>query len=132
MLQASDRRVAIGTFDTGGAWVVPFQSVNDAQALTAMTNTIRSGGGTDILAGLRLVERDIINEPSQIKHLILLTDGGASPAGLVELTESLQSSVWCDPVGDSPSGAVPRPSSKRWRKRGRAIITMWKMSSRFR
>lgn len=88
LLQPSDR-VAIGTFDTGGAWVVPFQQVNDAQALIAMTNTIRSGGGTDILAGLRLVERDIINEPSQLKHLILLTDGGASPTGLVELTELL-------------------------------------------
>ena len=88
LLQPSDR-VAIGTFDTGGAWVVPFQRVNDAQALTAMTNTIRAGGGTDILAGLRLVERDIIEEPSQLKHLILLTDGGASPAGLVELSESL-------------------------------------------
>ncbi len=88
LLQPSDR-VAIGTFDTGGAWVVPFQQVNDAQALIAMTNTIRSGGGTDILAGLRLVERDIIVEPSQVKHLILLTDGGASPTGLVELTEAL-------------------------------------------
>ncbi|MDE2750023.1 MAG: VWA domain-containing protein [Chloroflexota bacterium] len=88
LLQPSDR-VAIGTFDTGGAWVAPFQPVNDAGALIAMTNTIRSGGGTDILAGLRLVERDIIEEPSQIKHLILLTDGGASPTGLVELTERL-------------------------------------------
>ncbi|MCY3782073.1 MAG: VWA domain-containing protein [Chloroflexi bacterium] len=88
LLQPSDR-VAIGTFDTGGAWVVPFQRVNDAQALIAMTNTIRSGGGTDIMAGLRLVERDIVEEPSQLKHLILLTDGGASPTGLVELSQSL-------------------------------------------
>lgn len=88
LLQPSDR-VAIGTFDTGGAWVAPFQQVNDAQALIAMTNTIRSGGGTDILAGLKLVERDIVEEPSQIKHLILLTDGGASPTGLVELSELL-------------------------------------------
>ena len=88
LLQPSDR-VAIGTFDTGGAWVAPFQQVNDAQALIAMTNTIRSGGGTDILAGLRLVERDIVEEPSQLKHLILLTDGGASPTGLVELSGSL-------------------------------------------
>ena len=88
LLQPSDR-VAVGTFDTGGAWVVPFQQVNDAQALIAMTNTIRSGGGTDILAGLRLVERDIVEEPSQLKHLILLTDGGASPSGLVEVSESL-------------------------------------------
>ena len=88
LLQPTDR-AAIGTFDTGGAWIVPFQQVNDSQALIAMTNTLRSGGGTDILAGLRLVERDIIQEPSAVKHLILLTDGGANPTGLVELTELL-------------------------------------------
>ena len=106
LLQPSDR-VAIGTFDTGGAWVVPFQQVNDAQALIAMINTIRSGGGTDILAGLRLVERDIINEPSQLKHLILLTDGGASPTGLVELTGLLQEqfdvSLSAIAIGRSPA-----------------------------
>ncbi len=88
LLQPTDR-AAIGTFDTGGAWVAPFQQVNDSQALIAMASTIRSGGGTDILAGLRLVERDIIQEPSAVKHLILLTDGGASPTGLVELTQLL-------------------------------------------
>ena len=88
LLQASDR-AAIGTFDTGGAWVVPFQQVNDGQAMIAMTNTIRSGGGTDIMAGMKLVARDIIDEPSQLKHLILLTDGGANSTGLVELTEAL-------------------------------------------
>ncbi len=111
LLQRSDR-VAIGTFDTGGAWVAPFQPVNDAQALIAMTNTIRSGGGTDILAGLRLVERDIVEEPSEIKHLILLTDGGASPAGLVELSETLQTqhdvSLSAIAIGRNPGGFLER------------------------
>ena len=114
LLQPTDR-VAIGTFDTGGAWVVPFQQVNDAQALIAMTNTIRSGGGTDILAGLRLVERDIIEEPSQIKHLILLTDGGASPAGLLELSEKLQNefdvSLSAIAIGRNP-GAMLEPMAE--------------------
>ncbi len=107
LLQPSDR-VAIGTFDTGGAWVVPFQQVNDSQALIAMTNTIRSGGGTDILAGLRLVERDIIEEPSQLKHLILLTDGGANSTGLVELTQLLHDqfdvSLSTIAIGRNPAG----------------------------
>ena len=111
LLQPTDR-VAIGTFDTGGAWVVPFQPVNDAQALIAMTNTIRSGGGTDILAGLRLVERDIIQEPSQLKHLILLTDGGASPIGLVELTELLREqfdvSLSAIAIGRNPADFLER------------------------
>lgn len=88
LLQPTDR-AAVGTFDTGGAWVAPFQNVNDSQALISVVNTIRSGGGTDILAGLNLVQRDIVEEPSEIKHIILLTDGGSSSRGLIELTEQL-------------------------------------------
>ena len=111
LLQPTDR-AAIGTFDTGGAWVVPFQPVNDSQALIAMTNTIRSGGGTDILAGLRLVERDIIQEPSAVKHLILLTDGGANPTGLVELTQLLHDAynvtLSTIAIGRNPAGFLER------------------------
>ena len=123
LLQPSDR-VAIGTFDTGGAWVVPFQRVNDAQALIAMTNTIRSGGGTDILAGLRLVERDIAEEPSQLKHLILLTDGGASPDrfGRAEpspLRERFNVTMSVIAIGRSP-GRLPR---NQWRKPAPATTT---------
>ena len=83
--------------------------------LIALTNTIRSGGGTDILAGMRLVERDIIEEPSQVKHLILLTDGGASPAGLVELTEALHDNysvtLSAIAIGRNP-GAVLAPMAE--------------------
>jgi hypothetical protein len=87
-LQPTDR-AAIGTFDTGGAWVAPFQNVEDQRGLQRLIATLRSGGGTDIGAGLALVERDIIDEPSERKHIILLTDGGSNPEGLVERTQQL-------------------------------------------
>lgn len=87
-LQPTDR-AAVGTFDTGGAWVAPFQPVYDERELQRLVATLRSGGGTDIGAGLSLVERDILQEPSQRKHIILLTDGGSNPEGLVERTQQL-------------------------------------------
>ena len=87
-LQPSDR-AAIGTFDTGGAWVAPFQPVEDQRQLQRLVGTLRSGGGTDIGAGLALVERDITSEPSERKHMILLTDGGSNPRGLVERVRRL-------------------------------------------
>lgn len=87
-LQPTDR-AAVGTFDTGGAWVAPFQPVQDQRQLQRLVATLRSGGGTDIGAGLTLVERDIIREESERKHIILLTDGGSSPRDLVERTEVL-------------------------------------------
>ena len=87
-LQATDR-AAVASFDTNGYWIAPFQDVLDRRELQRLVATLRAGGGTDILAGMTLVARDIVNEPSQRKHIILLTDGGADARGLVELTESL-------------------------------------------
>lgn len=88
LLQSTDR-AAVGTFDATGAWVAPFQNVEDKRMLQQLIATLRPGGGTDILAGMELVERDIVNEPSPRKHIILLTDGGSSPTGLIELTQRL-------------------------------------------
>jgi uncharacterized membrane protein len=87
-LQATDR-VAVGTFDSNGAWVAEFQPVNDRRRLQELVDTLRPGGGTDIMSGMRLVERDIVTEPSERKHLVLITDGGANSRGLVELTRQL-------------------------------------------
>lgn len=80
-LQPTDR-VAIGTFDSGGAWVAEFQEVANRRRLQDAVGSLRPGGGTDIASGIALVERDIINEPSERKHFILLTDGGASQGAL--------------------------------------------------
>jgi hypothetical protein len=54
-----------------------------------MIATLQSGGGTDIMAGMRLAAQALQNDPSQRKHIILLTDGGADPVGLIELAREL-------------------------------------------
>jgi uncharacterized membrane protein len=82
-------RAGVASFDTGGSWVAPFQDVNDASALNRLVGQLRASGGTDILAGMNLVAREIVNEPAQYRHIILLTDGGADPTGLVELSTQL-------------------------------------------
>jgi uncharacterized membrane protein len=87
-LQPTDR-VAVGTFDSNGAWVAEFQEVSDKRRLQELVDSLRPGGGTDIMAGMQLVHRDIVSEPSELKHLILITDGGASSRGLVELAQEL-------------------------------------------
>lgn len=87
-LQPSDR-AAVVSFDTVGYWIAQFQPVLDRRGLQRLIASLRSGGGTDILAGMRLVSQDIVQEESQRKHIILLTDGGASPSGLIELARDL-------------------------------------------
>lgn len=87
-LQPTDR-AAIGTFDNDSAWVAPFQDVFNRRELQARVASLRPGGGTDILAGLRLVRDDIVQEESERKHVLLLTDGGSTARGLVEIAAEL-------------------------------------------
>ncbi|GAB5493298.1 MAG: VWA domain-containing protein [Phototrophicaceae bacterium] len=87
-LQPTDR-AAILTFQSDGALVAPFQDVLDRRALQSAVNSIGTGGGTDILAGLETAETYLVNEETERQHLILITDGGASPTRLVQTAERL-------------------------------------------
>jgi uncharacterized membrane protein len=87
-LQPTDR-AGIVSFDTQGYWIAEPQPVQDRFALQNLVGTLRASGGTDILAGYRLAGEAMQQEPSQRKHIILLTDGGASPTDLVETATDL-------------------------------------------
>ena len=87
-LQPTDRAGVI-SFDTQGYWIAQPQPVLDRAGLQTLVATLRAGGGTDILAGMQLAGEAMKQETTQRKHIILLTDGGANPTGLVELTRDL-------------------------------------------
>jgi len=87
-LQPTDR-AGVVSFDSQGYWIANIQEVRDRLAMQRLVASLRTGGGTDILAGMTLVSQDIMNDPAERKHIILLTDGGANPNGLVELTGRL-------------------------------------------
>lgn len=87
-LQPTDR-VGVANFDSAGTWIARFQPIGDQRALAEAVAGLQAGGGTDILAGLRLMEADIRTEEAPLKHVVLLTDGGASSAGLVETAQRL-------------------------------------------
>jgi uncharacterized membrane protein len=107
-LQPIDR-AAVMSFTASAAYVAPFQNVEDRTALQQLVGTLRADGGTDILAGMNAIARDIVNEPSQYKHIILLTDGGADPTGLVELTSRLYNDhgVTTTTIGIGPINTMP-------------------------
>ncbi len=87
-LQPNDRAGVI-SFDTDGYWIAEMQPVLDRVGLQLLVGSLRAGGGTDILAGMTLAAQAMQTEPSERKHIILLTDGGANEAGLVRLTQEL-------------------------------------------
>ena len=88
-LQTEDRAAIIG-FDASAFLISPFQQIEDARSLQAPVLSLRASGGTDILAGMSLAAEISPLSLSELTHIILLTDGGASDNGLIELAGALQ------------------------------------------
>lgn len=88
LLQPTDR-AAVASFDSVAYWIAEFQDVLNRQQLQRLVGTLTPSGGTDILSGLQLIAAAIVNEPADLKHIILLSDGIADPSGLVPLTREL-------------------------------------------
>jgi Mg-chelatase subunit ChlD len=82
-------RVGVIAFDNAARWVVTPMPVVNVSSIKDRVGTIRASGGTDILAGLQMAAEAIVKEPSHVRHIVLLTDGGANPEGIPELTEKL-------------------------------------------
>ncbi|NJN17880.1 MAG: VWA domain-containing protein [Oscillochloris sp.] len=92
-LQPNDR-IGILAFDTGQLWVVPFQPIGEALSLAQIQEQIAalpSGGGTDIDLALRSGLPALIEQPSSVRHAVLLTDGRSFTnnfAGYQQLVET--------------------------------------------
>lgn len=82
-------RVGVIAFDESASWVVPITGLNNSGQVKNAIGSIQSGGGTDILAGVQAMAGALPQDPVNLKHVILLTDGGADPAGIPELVEQL-------------------------------------------
>ncbi len=87
-LQPTDR-AGVVSFDTEGYWIAEIQPVLNRLGLQSLVAGLRAGGGTDILAGLRLAGEALRGDSAPRKHIILLTDGGAPEAGLAALAREL-------------------------------------------
>ena len=82
-------RVGVVAFDDVASWVVPMTDLSNPAQVTGAIGSIRSGGGTDIMAGLQAMANVFPVDPAKVKHVILLTDGGADPTGIPELVQRL-------------------------------------------
>lgn len=82
-------RVGVIAFDDSASWVVPMTDLSDPGQVIGAIGSIRSGGGTDIMSGVRAMSEVLPGDPAKVKHVILLTDGGADPTGIPELVQKL-------------------------------------------
>lgn len=85
-------RAGVVSFDTDAFWVVPIQDIGDSgnrRRMEANVASLRPGGGTDIFGGLQAVDQVLPDDPATLKHVILLTDGGANPQGILPLVQRM-------------------------------------------
>lgn len=78
-------RTGVVSFDVSAYYVVEIQPVGDEinrQRLRDLVGSLRPGGGTNIRQAVLSADQLLRNDPSDLKHIILLTDGGADPSGI--------------------------------------------------
>ncbi|MCZ7542359.1 MAG: VWA domain-containing protein [Anaerolineae bacterium] len=88
LLNSTDNVGVVG-FDSSAFWVVPLQQVSNPGAIKAQVGTMTPGGGTSIFAAVEAVAGALPQHPAPIKHVILLSDGGANPAGVLEIVHGM-------------------------------------------
>src|SRR5258708_31982255 len=82
-------RAGVLSFDSDPQWLIPIQQVNDRTSMERDIGTLRPGGGTDILAAVKEIYKMVPPDTSTLKHVVLLTDGGADPGGIVDLVKQM-------------------------------------------
>lgn len=88
LLNPNDQ-VGVIAFDDAASWVVPVAELGDGVGTKEKVSSIGIGGGTDIMAGVRAMAAIAPDLNAGVKHVILLTDGGADPTGIPELIKDL-------------------------------------------
>lgn len=82
-------RLGVVAFDENAQWVVPLGPIGDRSEAARLVATIRASGGTDIYAGVLAVSKMLPEDPSRLRHIVLLTDGGAAEEGIPELVTEM-------------------------------------------
>ncbi len=89
-LLAPTDTLGVVSFDSAASWIIQPVPVENPPALQEQIARLRPGGGTDILAGLRAGADYLAQASTPLSHIILLTDGGANPAGIQALVERMR------------------------------------------
>jgi len=89
-LLSPNDRVGIVVFDDNSAhWLAPVQYVGDQKNLLNELGGLQAGGGDGTLVSLQEVEQAVPGDSATMKHVVLLSDGGDDPTGLVDAATQL-------------------------------------------
>jgi len=87
-----DDRVGVLSFDISAYYVLEIQDVGDEfnrERMRLQVGSLRPGGGTNIRQAVLSADTVLRDDPSQLRHIILLTDGGSDPSGIVSAVDRM-------------------------------------------
>ena len=90
LLQPPDL-IAVIAFDSQAQTAVRLQPAANRQRVSSGIAAIRSGGGTNVLPGLREALDQLLNASARRKHVIVLSDGQSPSEGVIELVDEAAS-----------------------------------------
>jgi uncharacterized membrane protein len=114
-------QVGVIAFDTSPWWVVPLVPVKDKDKIREEIGRIYAGGGTEIFPPLFAAYQALKEAPTQVKHIILLTDGiSASGGPYQKLLENMRRdgiTLTCVAVGQEADAGMLKSLSELGRGR---------------
>jgi uncharacterized membrane protein len=88
---APDDLVEVISFDSKPRRLFMMQKAKNQMMIHSFIGKLRSGGGTDIVKALDLAYKDISPVQAKKKHIVLLTDGQSSTAGVDTILQDASS-----------------------------------------
>ena len=88
-LQTDRDYVGVMGFDALGQWVIQPTQGADREELKAKISSMQAGGGTDLYPALKAAYESSKDVPTQIKHVIIFTDGIVAPADFNTLVKKM-------------------------------------------
>ncbi len=80
-------RIGIVAFDSTAQWVVPLQYAEHKSVMAKQVSSITSGGGTNMHPALERAHKALAVLDTNLKHIILLTDGRSTPGDFTDLAQ---------------------------------------------
>lgn len=84
-----DQMIGLVAFDYNHYWPVRLQTADRREQINENISMIVAGGETNIYPALREAHQELVNIDSEIKHVILLSDGRSLPDDFATLVEEM-------------------------------------------
>lgn len=80
-------RIGVIAFNSTAEWIVPFRLADDRAEITQRVSLLYDGGGTSLYPALEQAQAALLAASTNLKHMIVLTDGQSAPGPFETLAE---------------------------------------------